>query len=120
MATAVVDDVKDVINTNLADSDITNSIEYAQELNELYYDPSSQDTVVTKNIERWGAIVNIRQNKERSVEEDSVGDASAVYEGDELQWAKAQLSKWEPGNKLASSLITDSSRYTGTVTPNSS
>lgn len=117
MSTATISDVTSVIDTNLSDSDIQDSLDYAEELNELYYSPESQDTVVTKNIERWAAILNIRQHKERSVEEDAVGDASAVYEGNEIERAKSELSKWEPGNNIASSLIQDSNRYTGTANP---
>jgi hypothetical protein len=118
MAEATVSDIKEVITTGLSDSDITDSINYAQELNELFYDTTNQTTTETKNIERWGAIINIRQHKERSVEEDSAGDSSATYEGSELKMAKAELSRWEPGNQIATSLIQDTNRFSGTVTPN--
>ena len=124
MPTATIDDVKEVISTNLAEPDITDSLTYAEEWNESANTPGSQTTSETKNIERWAAVLNIRQHKERSVEEDAGGDSSATYEGDELQRAKSELANWlniageDPTN--ASSLLRDSNRYVGSTSPNSS
>lgn len=116
MPTATVSDVKEVIETNLSDSDINDSLAVAEELNDEYNDTSSQTTVQTKNIERWAAVVNIRQYKERGVEKDSVGDYSATYEGDELDRAKSQLLNWlrraGGDTSMANVGIRDSSRHT--------
>lgn len=92
--TASPSDVKSVINTGLSDSDIQESLDYAQELNQEYNDESNQSSVQTKNIERWGAIVNIRQYKERMVTQESTGGSSASYEGNDLQHARTQLRQW--------------------------
>jgi hypothetical protein len=94
MPTATVSDVKSVINTGLSDSEINESLKYAQELNQEYNDESAQSSVQTKNIERWGAVVNIRQYKERMVTQESTGGSSASYEGNDLQHARTQLRQW--------------------------
>lgn len=118
MPTASKSDVKEVINTNLSDSDIDDSLAYAEGWNDSANSPSNQSTTETKNIERWAAVINIRQYKERSVEEDSVGGASSVFEGDELEKAKAELAKWlslageDPTG--ASSILQDSNRHIST------
>jgi len=115
MPTAAVSDVKKVISTDLDNSDITDSLENAEEWNSEANTPANQSTTQTKNIEKWAAIVEIRQHKERSVSEDSVGGASSVFEGDELQRAKSELAKWlslageDPTG--ASSILRDSDRH---------
>ena len=114
--TATVSDVDEVYTSDLDDSDITDSLNYAEELNELYNDPSAQDTVETKNIERWGAILNILEYKERPVRDDQAGDSRLAYQGDPLERAKSELSKWDPSGQMASGLIKDSNRYTGSTT----
>lgn len=123
MPTATIDDVQSVINTNLSDSDITDSLDYAEEWNSSANTPSQQSTTETKNIERWAAVINIRQHKERGVEEDATADSSAVYEGDELARAQSELSHWlgvAGENPLqASTLLRDSGRYSGSAAPNS-
>lgn len=115
MPTATVSDVKEVISTGLDDPDISDSLSYAESWNQRENSPGQQSTAETRDIERWAAILNIRQFKERSVEEDSVGGASSVFEGDELQRAKAQLAQAlsaageDPTG--ASSVLRDSSRH---------
>lgn len=94
---ATVSDVTDLISTGLdpaSGGPIDTALEYAKELNQAYNDESDQTAIQTKNIERWGAIVHIRQHFERSVSRDSVGGASSTFEGDELATAKAQLRSW--------------------------
>ena len=111
MPTATVSDVTDVIATSLSDSDIQASIDYAAERNADAYDTSNQSTVQTKNIERWLAVINIRESKDPAVEEDSVGDSATVYAGDELAHARSQLSQWEPGTTLSSTVVRDTNRH---------
>lgn len=94
MPTATVDDVKDPISTGLDDPEIASALEEATDLNQEYNDESNQSTRQTRKIEKWAAILYIRQFKERSVSEDSVGGASSVFEGDELATARAQLRSW--------------------------
>lgn len=94
MPTATSDDVEDEISTSLSSVEITKSIQSAADLNEEFNTPTNQSTIQTRKIEVWGAIINIRQFKERSVSEDSIGGASSTFEGDELAAAKAQLASW--------------------------
>jgi len=129
MPTASISDVTNVISTSLdtnSGGPIDNSLTYAQELNQEFNDESNQTTTQTKNIERWAAIVNIRQHKERSVSQDSVGGASSTFEGDELGRALANLRTWlrRAGGDLDmldafDTTIRDSSRRVGTSTQSS-
>lgn len=91
---ATASDVTDLIATDLLDPEINTSLSYAADLNQEYNDEANQTVTQTKYIEAWGAITHIRQHKEPAVEEDSVGDSSAVYEGGELETARAQLRSW--------------------------
>lgn len=115
MPEASVADVMEVISTSLSDPEITDSIEVAAELNAEYHDVANQTTTQTKNIERWAAVVNIRQFKEPAVEAESIGRASSDYEGSELQRAKTQLAQWirraGGDTDMASTVIRDSSRH---------
>lgn len=115
MSEATPDDVSQVLTTNLDDPEIQDSIDYAEELNELYNNVDSQSTVETKNIERWGAIVNILEYKERAVSSDQAGDSMLTYQGNPLDRAKSELSKWDPSGEMSSGMITDSNRYTGST-----
>lgn len=115
MSTATPADVKQVISTNLSDSQIQDSLDWAADWNSRTNSPSAQTTTQTKDIERWAAIVNIRQFKERSVSEDSVGGASSTFEGDEIERARNQLAQAlsDAGeNPLAtSSILRDANRH---------
>lgn len=118
---ATVDDFTDRFSTNLDTSSggpVDNALTYADELNQEYNSLSSQSATQTKNIELYTAYIHIRQHLERSVEEDSVGGASSVFEGDELATAKNSLRSWlnRAGGDTAmvdalSTTQTDSSRY---------
>lgn len=115
MPTADVDDVKQVISTNLSDSAINDSLAWAETWNNRVNTPAQQSTAETTDIERWAAVVNIRQFKERSVSQDSVGGASSTFEGDELAEAKSQLAQAlsDAGEDplVVSSMIVDSNRH---------
>lgn len=118
MPTADVSDVKQVIATSLSDSDIQDSLDWAADWNTRTNNPGQQSTAETTDIERWAAVVNIRQFKERSVSEDSVGGSSSVFEGDELELARKQLagalSDAGENPLKASNLVTDSNRHIST------
>lgn len=115
MPTATADDVTDEISTDLSNEEITESLERAQEWNEAQNTPANQSTTETKNIEIYRAIINIRQHKERSVSEDSIGSSSLSYEGDELGRAKSKLAEWlsiaGENPMAASSLLRDTNRH---------
>ena len=115
MATATVSDVKQVIDTNLSDSEITESIDYASEWNTGENNPSNQSSTQTKWIETWKAVENIREYKEQMPESESGGGFSATYEGSDLEKARTELAKWlriageDPLS--GSNVIRDSGRY---------
>lgn len=115
MATATVSDVREVVDTDLSDSDISNALSYAQERNEDVNNAGSQSSTTTKNIERFLAAIHIREALEPSILEDSVGDSSLEYESREIQWLRSQLNEWDPSNTLAKQILRDTDRYTGSA-----
>jgi hypothetical protein len=118
---ATISDFTNRFSTNLDTSSggpIDNALTYAKELNQEFNSEANQTDTQTKNIELYTAYIHVRQHLERSVEEDSVGGASSVFEGDELATAKSSLRSWlnRAGGDTSmvdalSTTQTDSSRY---------
>lgn len=94
MSTATPADFRTIYESNLSDSEIQESLDYATDLNQEYNSETNQTTTQTKYIEIHGAAVNIRTNKERSVVSESGGGFSATYEANEIQSALADLRRW--------------------------
>lgn len=119
MPTATTDDVREILDTDLENSDISNALSYAQERNEDVNDVGSQSTTTTKNIERFLAAIHIREALEPSILEDSVGDSQLKYESREIEWLRSQLNEWDPSKTLAKQILRDTNRYTGSATTGS-
>jgi len=110
MSTATPDDVRDVIDTGLEDDRIQAYLDRAKEDNERVNDTAEMDDTQLRRIEELLAAIKIlsQNDRERSVSQQSVGNASKSFEVGKIQQLRTELSKWDPSNQLGSAVRRDS------------
>lgn len=113
MSTAVPDDVRGVIPTDLDDAAIQNYLDDAEFENEQVNDTSGMSSEQIIQIEKYLAALSIAQSKDRPIDRGSKESASVTYGGDTIAWLKEQLDKRDPSGELAYNR--DTNRYTSST-----
>jgi len=122
-ATAQPDDVRGVLGLAdpatdpeaLDDAAIQSKLDDAAWEIEEANDTSDWSADRTKQLEKYLAALKIRTTVDRAVEEGSQESASVVFEGSSVQQLRAEVSKRDPSNTLASGLLRDTDRNISTT-----
>lgn len=116
MSEATPDDVRNVIETSLSDAEIQAKLDLAKEDNERVNDTEQMDITQIRRIEELLASIKILSTtRERSTNQQSVGNASKSYEVGQIEQLRAELSQWDPSGTLGSRVIRDSDRSINTT-----
>jgi len=118
MSTATPADVKGIIDTSLTDSEIQNFLDDAEfDADDAIADYSALSSQEKTQLEKYYAALLIRTTKEKGLESQSGESRSMNYESIATpQELRAQVDRRDPSGELATSVVTDSNRYTGRVT----
>jgi len=117
--TASKGDVKGVIDTSVSDDDIEGFLDDAAfEADQAISNySSSQTTEEKKQLEKYLAALLIRSHKEKGISSQSGPSRNQSYED---TWTvgelRAAVSRRDPSDSLASRVVRNTSRYSGTVT----
>lgn len=109
MSVATPQDVRDLIDTDLSDTEIQAYIDDAAIENELVNDVSEQSTELTRMIEERYAAYLIRAVRERSKSSLSQESASLEYDGVPLEELRRLVARVDPSGELTG-ITTDSNR----------
>jgi len=109
--TASASDVRELIDTELSDTDIDNYLDDAAFLADDAISNYSNDISTSKKtfLEKHLAALNIRLSKDRAASSVSRETASVSYEGMSISQLRENINKVDPSGKLASNM--DTSRY---------
>lgn len=109
MSTAKPADVRTVIDTDLADSDIQSTLDDAV----FDIDQAVSESLTTGHrtqLEKYLAALKIRQSKDRAFDKGEDESTSISFEGSELRWLRGEVDKRDPSGTLASSVLRDTDR----------
>ena len=118
MPTAIVTDVRGVIDSSLSDSEITNFLEDAEfEAGSEIEDYSNALSVDERTqLEKYLTSLFIRQFKEKGATSKSAGNRSLSYEDTwSVQELRTQVDKRDPSGNLAQIVTKDTDRYIGST-----
>jgi len=121
MPEASADDVREVINTHLADSDITSELQWAEREIDRAYDETDvtfDDTQHRQDFEAVLAALRIAEGKDRRGESVQSGRTSTTYETSEIANLRKRVRRLDPGDEFGHSgrVVRDSGRHVSTTT----
>lgn len=109
-ATATAADVKNVISTDLSDSEVGNYLaDAAYDADQAIADYTNRSTEDKTQLEKYLAALYIREYRDRAVDQAGRETASVSYEGMSLAALRKQVNRRDPSGTLAYNI--DSSRY---------
>lgn len=113
MAEASIEDVREVINTDLDDIEISDILERAARAVSLTYeDGDFVDLQHRSDFEATLAAIWIAGGKDRRAQSVSSESASVTYEASVINQLRAQLARLDPGDEFGTSRVNrDSDRY---------
>lgn len=112
--TASASDVKNVIATDLADSEVNNYIDdAAYEADRAITDYTNKSTEDKTQLEKYYAALLIRTTRDKAVSSASRETASVDYESSTIAQLRQQVDSRDPSGTLA--YQTDDSRYVNTA-----
>jgi len=111
--TASPDDVRELLDTDRSNPELSAVIDRAHEKHAQVNDPDSLSPTVNKNVESYLAALILAGNRDRAVTSEQVGDVKMSYDGSTVAWLKRELDFWDPSGQLA--FRQETTRYVGSA-----
>jgi hypothetical protein len=112
-ATASPDDVRELLDTDRSNPELSAVIDRAHEKHAQVNDPDSLSPTVNKNVESYLAALILAGSRDRAVTSEQLAAVQKSYDGSTIAWLKRELDFWDPSGHLA--VRQETARYTGSA-----